>query len=46
MILAKDGERQLLGTIPETTYQYIITGELTEEEILRISESIEPQKEE
>lgn len=46
IVLLKDDTCQLLGTIPGTTYQYSITGKLTEEEILRISESITSEKEE
>ena len=46
MILLKEEERQLLGTIPGTTYRFMIAGELTEEEILDIANSIQPEKEE
>lgn len=45
-VLCKDNECQLISTIPETTYRYIITGQLSEEEILLISDSIQPNKEE
>lgn len=45
-ILSKDQERQLLGIVPETEYHYMIVGELTEEEILKISSSVQAEKEE
>lgn len=45
-LLTKNDERQLIGTIPGTAFRYVITGELTEEEILRISQSIELETEE
>lgn len=46
IILLKDGVRQLLGTIPGTTYHYIVIGKLTEEEILNIAGSITQEMEE
>ena len=46
IILSKNNERQLIGTIPGTGYKYTITGQLTEEEILNISKSISLQTEE
>ena len=46
IILVKNNERQLIGTIPGTGYKYTIIGQLTEEEILNISKSISLQTEE
>ena len=45
-ILVKGSERQILGIIPDTTYRYIITGTLSEEEMLKIAKSIKAEEEE
>lgn len=46
IILTKDNHRQLIGLLPGTTYRYLITGEISEEELLRISDSLRQEKEE
>ncbi len=43
-MLVKDDQRQLIGVIPGTEYRYVISGDISEEEMLRISNSL--QKEE
>ncbi len=45
-ILTKESERQLLGVIPGKGLQYLIVGDLSEEEIIDIADSIQIKKEE
>ena len=45
-LLIKEEERQLFGTIPQTSYRFLIAGNLTEKEILDIASSIQSEKEE
>lgn len=45
-IVKKENERQLLGIIPETPFQYLIVGDLSEEEIVDIADSIQLKEEE
>ena len=44
-MFVKDGEIQLLGVISGTEYHYLIVGELTEEEILAMADSVQPEEE-
>lgn len=46
IILTKDDHRQLIGLLPGTTYRYLITGDISEEELLQISDSLREEKEE
>ena len=45
-IIKKESERQLLGIIPGTDFQYLIVGDLSDEEIIDIANSIQIKKEE